>query len=70
MEPNREPLEIVRDILTHDGSSRTQMRLSVGLTSAQVNRYLNLLVGNDLLEERMAQNGRVLSNGVPVLQWT
>lgn len=57
MELKREPLEIVRDILSHDGSSRTQMRLSVGLTSAQVSRYLNMLVQNELLAERKARNG-------------
>lgn len=62
VELKRDPLEIVRDILSNSGSSRTQIRLSVGLTSAQVSRYLNLLVENRLFEERTArnENGRTL----------
>jgi predicted transcriptional regulator len=48
MNTKRQPLEMIREILNNGGSSRTQVRLQVGLTSKQMKRYLTLLVEKGL----------------------
>jgi predicted transcriptional regulator len=51
MRDRRSPLEIVRDILDNGVSTRTSIRLSVGLTSRQTDRYVTWLAKNGLLAE-------------------
>lgn len=48
----RDALQIIRQILDLQNSSRTDIRLSVGLNSKQVSRYLRHLVACGVLHEQ------------------
>jgi len=54
----RNALQIIRQILEIESASRTDIRLSLGLNSKQVSRYLRHLVACGVLEERSGENTR------------
>ena len=66
----RESLQIIREILDLGGTSRTQIRLSLDLKSAQIDYYMGRLVERGLLEEEPAPVGnrfRVTEKGETLL---
>jgi len=55
----REPLQIIREILDLGTTCRTQIRLSIGLTTKQLDYYVDWLVRRGFLDEEIPDSRRI-----------
>ena len=51
VEHRRSSIEVIADILRHSESGKTEIMYSVNMSYSQINRYLNLLLNQELLDK-------------------